>query len=178
MAVTTAELDRAISRIYAEASISTYCLVLPEQKQVIFYSRDYDLRAKTERAQAIAKARDLVEHPSKYARLEDIGCAKYIRNLNVDAKTGEILKDRKRMPALDLEKIEEEERLDGFYALVTSEMDLSDTEVIDTYRGLWQIEESFRITKGDLQARPVFLSVRDHIEAHFLVCFVALLLIR
>ena len=149
-----------------------------EQKQVIFYSRDYDLRAKTERAQAIAKARDLVEHPSKYARLEDIGCAKYIRNLNVDAKTGEILKDRKRMPALDLEKIEEEERLDGFYALVTSEMDLSDTEVIDTYRGLWQIEESFRITKGDLQARPVFLSVRDHIEAHFLVCFVALLLIR
>ena len=149
-----------------------------EQKQVIFYSRDYDLRAKAERAQAIAKAKDLVEHPSKYSLVQDIGCTKYIRNLNIDAKTGEILKDRKRMPVLDLEKIAEEERFDGYYALVTSEMDMSDTEIIDTYRGLWQIEESFRITKGDLQARPVFLSVRDHIEAHFLVCFVALLLIR
>lgn len=149
-----------------------------EQKQVIFYSRDYDLRAKAERAQAIAKAKDFVEHPSKYSVLQDIGCAKYIQHLTIDSKTGEILKDRKRTPMLDLQKIAEEERFDGFYALVTSEMEMSDTEVIDAYRGLWQIEESFRITKGDLQARPVFLGVRDHIEAHFLVCFVALLLLR
>ena len=62
--------------------------------------------------------------------------------------------------------------------MVTSEMEMSDTQIIETYRGLWKIEESFRITKGDLQARPVYLSLQDHIEAHFMVCFVALVLIR
>ena len=149
-----------------------------EQKQVIFYSRDYDLRAKAERAQAIAKARDIVDHPSRHSLLQDIGCTKYIQHLNIDRQTGEILRDRKRTPVLDTARIAQEERLDGYYALVTSEMDMSDEAIIDTYRGLWQIEESFRITKGDLQARPVYLSDRDHIEAHFLICFVALLLVR
>jgi len=46
------------------------------------------------------------------------------------------------------------------------------------YRGLWRIEESFRITKSDLEARPVYVSREDHIEAHFLTCFVALVIAR
>ena len=149
-----------------------------EQKQVIFYSLDYDRRAKAERAQAIAKAQGIIDHPSRLSLMQDIGCMKYIRHLSCDPQTGEVLKEKKRAPVLDLGKIQEEERFDGYYALVTSEMDMSDEAVIDTYRGLWQIEESFRITKGDLQARPVYVSIQDHIEAHFLICFIALLLLR
>lgn len=62
--------------------------------------------------------------------------------------------------------------------LVTSEMEESDDRIIEIYRGLWRIEESFRVTKSELEARPVYVWTREHIEAHFLICFVALTLAR
>jgi transposase len=55
---------------------------------------------------------------------------------------------------------------------------MSDGEIIDTYRGLWEIEETFRITKSTLEARPVYVSRTDRINAHFLTCFIALVIIR
>lgn len=62
--------------------------------------------------------------------------------------------------------------------LVTSELDMKDGEVIDAYRGLWKIEETFKITKTELKARPVYLSRKDRIEAHFLICFISLIILR
>ena len=53
---------------------------------------------------------------------------------------------------------------------------MSDKEIIDTYRGLWEIEETFKVTKGTLEARPVYVSREDRIEAHFLTCFIALVI--
>jgi transposase len=82
------------------------------------------------------------------------------------------------MPVLDTAFLKEEEKYDGYYAIVTSELDKSDNWIIDTYRGLWKIEESFGITKSELEARPVFVSRKDHIEAHFLSCFIALVIAR
>ena len=79
---------------------------------------------------------------------------------------------------IDLDRVREEEALDGYYIIVTSEMERSDEWVIDTYRGLWRIEESFRIIKSELDARPVFVSSPDHIQAHFLICFVSLVIAR
>ncbi len=55
---------------------------------------------------------------------------------------------------------------------------MSDLEVIETYRGLWEIEETFRITKGVLETRPVYVSLQEHINAHFLTCFLALTILR
>ncbi|HBR01807.1 MAG TPA: transposase, partial [Ruminiclostridium sp.] len=74
--------------------------------------------------------------------------------------------------------LREEEMLDGYYAIVTSELQQTDGKIIDIYRGLWRIEESFKITKSDLEARPVHLSREDHIQAHFLICFIALVISR
>ena len=51
-------------------------------------------------------------------------------------------------------------------------------EVIDTYRGLWEIEETFKVTKSTLEARPVYVSREDRINAHFLICFIALVIVR
>ena len=62
--------------------------------------------------------------------------------------------------------------------LLTSEMETSDDEIINIYRGLWRIEESFRVTKSELEARPVYVWTKEHIEAHFLTCFVALTIAR
>ncbi|KJR96178.1 MAG: transposase, partial [Peptococcaceae bacterium BRH_c4a] len=72
----------------------------------------------------------------------------------------------------------QDEKYDGYYAIVTSELQMSDGEIIDTYRGLWEIEETFRVTKGTLEARPVYVSRKDRIGAHFLTCFIALAIIR
>ena len=76
------------------------------------------------------------------------------------------------------EKIAEEEKVDGYYAIVTSEMDKTDDEIIDIYRGLWRIEETFKVTKNELDDRPVYVFTKEHIEAHFLTCYLALVLSR
>jgi transposase len=62
--------------------------------------------------------------------------------------------------------------------LEKGELDKGDTEIIETYHGLWKIEETFKISKSDFRIRPVYVSLESHIEAHFLSCFMALLLIR
>ena len=74
------------------------------------------------------------------------GAAKYVRNVKFDEKTGEVLQTKEHL-SLDLHRIAEEEKYDGYYYLVTSELDMPDRAVFDTYKGLWQIEETFRITK-------------------------------
>ena len=69
-------------------------------------------------------------------------------------------------------------KFDGYYAIITSELNMSDSDILEAYRGLWKIEESFKITKSELKNRPVHVSTKEHIEAHFLTCFIALLLLR
>jgi thiol-disulfide isomerase/thioredoxin len=148
-----------------------------DEKQVVFYSADYDSKAKAERKAALMKAWDLVNSPAKYHKAISYGAAKYVKNLVFDPATGEILTTRQK-PCFDEEKLREEEKFDGYYAIITSEWKKTDQEIIEIYRGLWRIEEAFKVTKSDLAARPVYLSRNDHIQAHFLICFVALVIVR
>ena len=98
--------------------------------------------------------------------------------LIISKEPGEILESLKQSLIFDEEKLRQEEELDGYYAIVTSEWKESDERIIEMYRGLWKIEESFKVTKSDFEARPVYLSRQEHIEAHFLTCFVALVISR
>jgi len=148
-----------------------------DEKQVIFYSKDYDKRAKAEREPALQKAREIIKNPSKFNQTTSYGAAKYVKNLYFDKDTGEIL-TTKGVLSFDEEKLKEEEMLDGYYAIVTSELNQTDDRIIEIYRGLWKIEEAFKITKSDLEARPVYLSREDRIQAHFLICFIALTISR
>lgn len=147
------------------------------EKQVVFWSEKYAKRAKAEREAAIAKAQDLAKNPGSYTRATSYGAAKYVKKIDYDKDTGEIL-TASSILEIDAERLRDEEALDGYYVLLTSEMDKSDDEIIDIYRGLWRIEESFKVTKSELEARPVYVWTRDHIEAHFLTCFVALTIAR
>jgi hypothetical protein len=96
----------------------------------------------------------------------------------VDAKTGECLEDVKKVRSVDNEKANKDAMYDGYFCIITSELDYNEGQIRKAYHGLWRIEESFRIMKSDLYARPVFVSKNEHIRAHFLICFVALLVIR
>lgn len=148
-----------------------------DERQVVFWSQKYATRAKAEREAALIKARDLAKHPGSYTRATSYGAAKYVKKVEYDKETGEILT---ASSILDINEdlIREEEALDGYYMLLTSEMETPDDKIIDMYRGLWRIEESFKITKSELEARPVYVWTNEHIEAHFLTCFVALTLSR
>ncbi len=148
-----------------------------DEKQVVFWSEKYAKRAKADRASALAKAMDLAKNPGSYTRATSYGAAKYVKKVDYDKETGEIL-TASSILELDEEVIREEEKFDGYYVLLTSEMEESDDRIIDIYRGLWKIEESFKVTKSELEARPVYVWTKEHIEAHFLTCFVALTIAR
>jgi transposase len=148
------------------------------EKQVVFWNRKYFNKARAERAEVLAKADKLIKDPGKYTKATSYGAAAYVLNIDYDKSTGEVRgKDGKAL-LMNMEKIAEEEKYDGYYSIVTSELDMTDGQIIDTYRGLWEIEETFKITKSVLSARPVYLSEYDHIDAHFLVCFISLVIIR
>ena len=79
---------------------------------------------------------------------------------------------------LDENKINEDALYDGYFCIITSELDYDYKKILEVYGSLWKIEESFRITKSDLEVRPIYVSNESRINGHFLTCYVALVLIR
>ena len=104
------------------------------------------------------------------------GCffAKYLKIVSKD-KDG---KNVKPVISIDQDKIDEDLRYAGYNLLVTSELDMDPLKIYDTYHNLWKIEESFRITKSYLDARPVYAQKKDTIYGHFLICYISLFLLR
>jgi transposase len=146
-------------------------------KQIVCYNELYARRQKHKRSEVLAKAQKIVANPKRYDKKEAGGALRYVKNIEFDPNTGECI-NAKRIPYLDIDKVVEDEKYDGYYAIITSEVDMPDHEVVKAYHGLWEIERSFRITKSDLESQPVHVSLEQRIEAHFLTCFIALLILR
>jgi hypothetical protein len=106
------------------------------------------------------------------------GYEEYTREDIVDADSGECLENITKLRSVDREKAAADAAYDGYFCIITSETDMDERQIRKAYGGLWRIEESFRLLKSDLYARPVFVWKNGHIRAHFLICFVALLVIR
>lgn len=147
-----------------------------DQKQMVYYSQKYANKQKRDREKIIEKAKDLIKNPGKYKKATSYGAAGYIDNISFDENTGEIINTA--LLSLNEEKIKEDAKYDGYYAIVTSEEHLSDLELRNIYKGLSKIEESFKITKSEFDARPINVRLEDHIDSHFLICFIALLIVR
>jgi transposase len=173
----SAHIDRIIDTSAVRDGKQIKRKVQIEQKLVAFYSDKYAQRQKAKREIVIQKAYRIMQNPTAYTRAASYGALKYLKNIEVDKKTGEI-KEPKVKPVFDFEKLKEEEKYDGYYALVTNQLSMSDDKIIDTYRGLWKIEDCFKVTKSELEARPIYVSREDRINAHFLTCFIALIIIR
>ena len=150
--------------------------VKTDQKQMVYYSQKYADKQKRDRNLMIERAKDLIKNPQKYNRITASGSAAYVNNIKFDKSTGAIA-DGLNL-SLKLDKIAEEEKYDGYYSIVTSELDMTDQELRNKYRGLAKIEETFKITKSELNTRPVLVWTKEHIESHFLTCFVALVITR
>lgn len=106
-----------------------------------------------------------------HAKKEEYGeSAKYVRFTDRDGKTAQVI--------LNSEAIEKDRELAGYNMLVTSEYKMDEKEIYEAYHNLWRIEESFRVMKSELDARPVHLQKENSIKGHFLICYAAVLLIR
>ncbi len=147
-----------------------------DQKQMVYYSQKYADKQKRDRQMIIEKAKDLIKNPSAYTKATSYGAAGYVNNIKYDKETGVVIEDSTL--SLNEDKINEEAKYDGYYSIVTSEENLSDLELRNIYKGLAKIEETFKITKSEFNARPINVRLEDHIDAHFLICFISLVIIR
>lgn len=147
-----------------------------DQKQMVYYSQKYADKQKRDRQMVIDKAKDLIKNPGNYTKATSYGAAGYINNIKFDKETG-VVSNASEL-SLNLDKIKEAEKFDGYYSIVTSEEHLTDLELRNIYKGLSKIEETFKITKSEFNARPINVRLEDHIDAHFLICFISLVIIR
>jgi transposase len=149
--------------------------VTRKRNVLIYWSKAEADMARRKREEKLAKAARSVKN-NVYSIKK--GVDEYTKENIIDKTTGELLEDIKKMRSVDTEKAEKDALLDGYFCIVTSELDYNEQKIRQTYGGLWRIEQSFRVLKSDLYARPVFVSKNEHIRAHFLICFVALLIVR
>ena len=148
--------------------------VMVPVKEVAFWSKDFFDRSRHERAKVIEKSRAAIASREMSSAAVKTS-VRYAKDVPVVKATGE---KAQHNWVLDERKIEEDARMDGYYCIVTSEQEWKEREIIEAYRGLARIEESFRVLKGDMDARPVYVWTEPHIRAHFLICYVALTAMR
>lgn len=146
-----------------------------DQRLIITYSPKYAAYQKSIREKQVDRAEKMLE----------TGCAKKNRKNPTDPArfigSVAVTKEGERAGVhmyLDNEKISEEARYDGLYAVCTDLLDDSAGDILKVSEGRWQIEECFRIMKTDFAARPVYLQEENRIRAHFLICFLALIIYR
>ena len=150
--------------------------VTVKEKVVITWNQKYAIREKIRRDGAIEYAQKLT-NAQLYHQTSKKGGKKYLEVNYVDPKTGEVL-PYTPIIKIDNSQIEFDEQFDGVNVLVTSEIDMTDEQIINAYKGLSNIEDCFRVTKTDLQSRPVYVWKKEHIESHFLSCYIALVILR
>lgn len=147
---------------------------LPERR-VVTYSPSLARKQTYEINRQVEKARSLRAAAAKRSEYGD--SAKYVTFSPVDGE-GEVREDMKVAATLNHEAIGKAKALAGYNMIVTSETGMDPRAICDTYHRLWRIEESFRAMKSELDARPVYLQRQSTISGHFLVCYIAVLLMR
>lgn len=151
-----------------------------EEKVVVYWSRKFQMRAEQENKKFLDFLQKLQEHPENFriTALQSKALRKFFKKECVNEKTGEILDSSKIKGFIDFDKVAEYRKSLGYYQIITSELTMDAQEVIDKYHGLTQIEDQFRVMKGDLDTRPLYVRTPEHVTAHLLICMIALILLR
>lgn len=137
-----------------------------EEKLIITYSPNRAKKDRADRERLIKKAELLLSSKAKIKASYKRGGRKYLKEVG---STDWVL---------DEESIAKDERFDGYYGIQTNAKELAVQDILEAYHTLWKIEESFRIMKSTLEVRPIFHWTEPRIKGHFVVCFLAFLLIR
>ena len=143
------------------------------EKRIVSYNPALAKKKAAEIMKMADKALNYTTH-KKITREELGDSAKYVRIISKD-KNG-----KKVTPVIEIDqdKLKEDLKYAGYNLMVTSELDMEPLQIYQTYHSLWKIEESFRITKSYLDARPVYVQKKETIYGHFLICYLSLFLLR
>ena len=151
-----------------------------QEKVVVYWSQAFYAREKHENQSFLDFIEKLKANPNGFrvSAAQSRSLRKFLKKDVVHKETGEILEASKLLTMIDDEKLTEFNELMGYYQIVTSELEMDDREVIDKYHGLTRIEDQFREMKGTLDTRPFFVNTPEHIQAHLIICFMALTMLR
>jgi len=151
-----------------------------EEKVVVYWSRQFEERSVRENRRFLDFLKRLEESPSNFriTALQSKALRKFMKKEYVNTGTGEIVDSSKIKGFIDFDKVAEYRKGLGYYQIVSSELTLDARTIIDKYHGLTQIEDQFRVMKGDLETRPLYVRTPEHIDAHLLICMMALVMMR
>ena len=151
-----------------------------KEKVVVYWSKAFYERELRENASFLSFVERLKANPGGFriTAAQSQSLRRFLKTDVLDRKTGNVLDGTKLAAMIDDEKLSAFNELFGYYQIVTSELDMPDREVIDKYHGLTQIEDQFREMKSTLETRPIYVRTREHIEAHLMICFIALTMMR
>ena len=170
-------LDESDSEIYNTIYYKEIPVANGDMDEIVIvtYSPKYKAYQRKIRQQQIDRAKKIIDEPGKKRRGKNQNDpARFVKTVAV-TNDGEVAENKAY--DLDTERISEEEIYDGFYAVITNlEGDVE--EILRINKQRWEIEENFRIMKTDFEARPVYVRRDDRIKAHFLICFISLLIYR
>ena len=156
-----------------ESHINSKKIVKRRRKVLMYWSKADAEYAKAKRMEKVRKAEiELTNNVYTQTHSKQ----EYVATQYFNSATGETADSK--VSGINYDKITEEEKYDGYFCILTSELDYNAQKILDTYHNLWHIEESFRVTKSDLNTRPIYVYTNAHIEAHLLTCFVALTVLR
>jgi len=170
-------LDETDEKVYNTIYYKEIPLVTGSMDEtvIVTYSPKYKAYQKSIRRRQIERAEKMINNSCRKQKAKNQNdSSRFIKKTSI-TEDGEIAP--KTVYSLDLERISEEEQYDGFYAVVTN-LDGNVKEILKINKQRWEIEENFRIMKSEFEARPVYVRREDRIKAHFLTCYVSLLVYR
>lgn len=155
-------------------------LVTISEKVVAYWDKHFYDRQIKENQKFLDFIEKLTENPGHFrissAQSKDM--RKFLKDEYLNIDTGELLDSSKLCAAIDLDKVNKFKNQFGYYQIVSSELHKTEKEIIEIYHGLSRIEDQFRVLKGDLSTRPMFVNTKEHIDAHLAVCTIALTVMR
>ena len=151
-----------------------------QEKVVVYWSRAFYDREKHENQSFLDFIEKLKADPTGFrvSAAQSRSLRKYMKKEMIHKETGEIVDSGKLLSMIDDDKLTEFNELMGYYQIVSSELEMDDLEIIDKYHGLTQIEDQFREMKGTLETRPIWVNTPEHIQAHLMICLMALTMMR
>lgn len=150
------------------------------EKVIVYWDKYFHDRQKRENKSFLDFLDKLMESPHSFriTTSQSKSIRKFLKKEYLDLESGEMLQSSKLRTMIDKSKVQEYKQQMGYYQIVSSELHMSEKEIIEKYHGLSRIEDQFRVLKGDMSSRPMFVSTKEHIDAHLAICTIALIVMR
>ena len=150
------------------------------EKIVSYWSKKFYTKEYEEQKSFYDTLKQIIENPESFPsnRLNNSKIKKYLKKQVLNDETGEIIDSENLKAIIDIDKVNEELSLLGWYSIITSETNMDENEIIETYHNLVDIEDQFRVMKSTLETRPLYVRTDEHRIAHLTLCTIALILLR